>query len=779
MEWMNSGIERELPKGLIAWFDFKRGSKGLFVRGGSKECDVIGRYMRECGISVDEREAEELVYRKTQSIKFKYDYIVLAGVIERCSDAVTLLEVLRGMISETGKMIIGADNRLGARYFCGDRDIFTERNFDGIENYVRRGNIEKEELDGRAYSKAELQDMLEQSGFCCHRFYTTVPSFTHPQIIIAENYLPQEELETRIYPEYNFPDSVFLEEQNLYSGLIHNGLFHAMADGFLIECCVGGDLSDAMQITNSLERGRENAYSTIVRKSSVEKRAVYAAGEMGLRTIVRNAEDLRNHGISVLDAALQAGRLVMPYVRAENATAYFRRLIVTDKNLFFKELDRFWQMILHSSEHVPYQEIDWERFEPDWQKRKMDDPDKDKWKKIAFGTEEEKKDLGVILRCGYIDMASINCFFIDGEFVFFDQEFRVNNLPAAALMLRTIKFIYQQGAELEKEIPMKCVLERYHIWKHRELFVKFEQVFFRSILKQQDLMLYYKAKRTDSSVINSNRQRMNYSEYEYQRLFRDIFAGTEGRDIYLFGSGNFAKLFISRFGEDYRIAGIFDNNSLRWGKELDGIPILSPEEIEKLETGTYKIIICIKNCMAVIKQLINLGVRDYGVFDTNIDYPRKHFSAVQPKEGTMPKKYHLGYVAGVFDVFHIGHLNLLRRAKEQCEYLIVGVVSDESVMKGKRTAPYIPFDERLEIVRACRYVDEAVKIPEGYENTEEAYMRYRFDVQFSGSDYEKDPIWLSKKDFLERHGADMVFFPYTEHTSSTKIKERIRGDRTV
>lgn len=116
---------------------------------------------------------------------------------------------------------------------------------------------------------------------------------------------------------------------------------------------------------------------------------------------------------------------------------------------------------------------------------------------------------------------------------------------------------------------------------------------------------------------------------------------------------------------------------------------------------------------------------------------------------------------------------MFRRAKEECDYLIVGVVTDEGVMKAKRTMPFIPFDERIEIVRSCRYVDEAVEIPPEYSNTDEAYRRYQFDVQFSGSDYEHDEGWLAKRDYLRKQGANLVFFPYTESTSSSYIKELI------
>ncbi|MBE6096653.1 MAG: glycerol-3-phosphate cytidylyltransferase [Schwartzia succinivorans] len=179
-----------------------------------------------------------------------------------------------------------------------------------------------------------------------------------------------------------------------------------------------------------------------------------------------------------------------------------------------------------------------------------------------------------------------------------------------------------------------------------------------------------------------------------------------------------------------------------------------------------------------------MGITDYSIFDPNRSYPRKPRNVIIPQvreettdageEKPQAKKYHIGYIAGVFDLFHIGHLNMFRRAKEQCDYLIVGVVSDEGVRKNKGVDPFVPFEERLEIVRSCRYVDEANEIPLTYAGTREAWNLYHFDVQFSGSDYENNPYWLDEKDFLEKHGATLVFFPYTEKTSSTKIKALIK-----
>ncbi len=159
-----------------------------------------------------------------------------------------------------------------------------------------------------------------------------------------------------------------------------------------------------------------------------------------------------------------------------------------------------------------------------------------------------------------------------------------------------------------------------------------------------------------------------------------------------------------------------------------------------------------------------MGVTEYSIYDPDKSYPRKREPAQQAhasdgKEAA-PKKYRTGYIAGVFDLFHIGHSNMFRRAKEQYSYLIVGVVTDESVQKNKKTEPFIPFRERIEMVRSCRYVDEAVEIPLNYAGTRDAYRLYHFDCQFSGSDYRDNPDWLADKAFLEKHGAEMVFFPY-------------------
>lgn len=133
----------------------------------------------------------------------------------------------------------------------------------------------------------------------------------------------------------------------------------------------------------------------------------------------------------------------------------------------------------------------------------------------------------------------------------------------------------------------------------------------------------------------------------------------------------------------------------------------------------------------------------------------------------------IGYTTGVFDMFHIGHLNILKKAKEQCEYLIVGVSTDEVVEQYKHRKPVIPFEERLAIVQAVRYVDEVV--PQANMDKFEAWKVLQFNVLFHGSDWKNSPMYNKIERELNAVGVDVVYFPHTEGISTTDLIERIRA----
>lgn len=127
----------------------------------------------------------------------------------------------------------------------------------------------------------------------------------------------------------------------------------------------------------------------------------------------------------------------------------------------------------------------------------------------------------------------------------------------------------------------------------------------------------------------------------------------------------------------------------------------------------------------------------------------------------------VGYMSGTFDLFHIGHLNILRRAKEQCDYLIVGV-HESGARKGKPT--FIPFEERMQIVGHIKYVDKVIKsCPEDAD----VWNEYHYDKLFVGSDYQGTERFKRYEEFFADKGVEIVYFPYTKGTSSTQLREAI------
>lgn len=750
---------REFPKGLLKWFPFSKEEKIIYIGSAS---DAYYEALVELGHDVICASLEESVQPEWNG-KYRYffDCLVSVAELEKAANPDRVLGIWKELLIKNGRLLLGMNNRFGIRYFCGDRDPYTDRNFDGIENY-RRYFVKKEDvLTGREYNRAELEMLLDAAGWTNRKFYSVFPDLDAPSFIFAEEYIPNEELNTRCFPRYHYPDTVFLEEEFLYSDLIKNGMFHKMANAFLIECYKDEicECSDIEHVTMSLDRGQKDALFTIIHNNGiVEKRAAYEEGMHRLDEMLKNSEDLKAHGVEVVQANIDGKSYKMPFVESETALIYLQNLAHTDVNKFVREMDGFRTIILKSSEHATIKQ----------------------WNKDVE-----------CLKKGYIDLVPINCFVVDGEYLFYDQEFCIENCPIDTIVVRLIDFVYGDIG-IESILPRQFFYTRYGIEEDKIRDLRWVvNNFLTKLRKETELATYYETYRRNLEVVNANRQRMNYSEEEYQRKFVDIFRNLGDRKLILFGSGAFTKRFIAMYGKSYKIACILDNNEDRLGQRLDGYEIKSPEYLKELSKEDYMVLICIKSYVSVAKQLESMGITDYGIFDTSRSYAKPAYrqegidtrtdlsvkaaqSQQSQESGTeTKKKYHIGYVAGVFDMFHTGHVRLLQRAKKLCDYLIVGVVSDEDCYRQKNKYPVISCEDRVEVVKACRYADQVEALPTGFGGIRDAYKMFQFDAQFSGDDHGDDGVWLAEKEYLNKHGADLVFFDYTKGISSTEIRKRL------
>ena len=804
-------IISEFPKAALLWYGFKKDTDILYIYDGEKN-SAIQELLMTFGRCVDVVAASDIQYCADMSCNnwsgTRYDYIVGMDVLEKCDNPHELLSTLKALLKSSGRLLLGCENRLAIKYFCGERDPYTNHSFDGIENYRGMKQADKKEIAGQCYSGAELRSMLDESGLVNHKFYAVMPNLREVQLVYAEGYNPQEELAIRYFPVYEHPECVFINEEYLYTDLVKNGMFHAMADAYIIECSMDGTYDDIQHVTLSMDRGRENALVTGIcccggsgkltdniyddekissdnkkKLSTVYKKAIYEEGIVKLKQMQHNHEELRSRGIQVVDSYIEDDKFIMPYVDAPVAMIALKELAKKDKEEFYKAIEEMYELILSSSKHT--------------------DIISEKDKNSANG-----RDLGIILEKGYIDMVPLNCFY-DGSrknprdrFIYYDQEFYIENCPAKSILHRSLSIIYDgTDKEFEQLIPRSEIMDRFGLTECEDIWSHMSSKFTQKLRNQAELETYYRNRRVNARTLYTNREKLNYDARTYQNMFIDIFRGLDDENgnqvkkLVLFGSGIFTNRFLDEFDGCYEVYSVIDNNSARWGTTIKGVPINSPDILKSIPADELHIIICIKKYYGVVRQLADWGIEDYHIYDPGNDYPNKRRENVRKRLSQLPvndgnvddngsenvqketahndKPYNIGYIAGVFDLFHIGHLNMFRRAKELCNYLIVGVVSDEGVRIGKQAEPFVPFDERIEMVRSCRYVDEAVKLPPNFADTEDMYKVYHFDVQFSGSDYEHDPYWLARKDFLEKHGSTLVFFPYTQSTSSTKLKKAI------
>lgn len=737
-------IINEIRTGLWRWYDFIPESSVLYI---ADEAEIDFASFKIDGIKLSFATVDMIFQKKWyESHQKTFDYIISVEILEKQSSPVEILKKWQNLLKPTGCLLLGMNNRLGIRYFCGDRDPYTERNFDSIENY-RQAYVRKEDIFvGRMYAKNEIKNLLKKADWKNFKFFSVLTDLKNPSLILSENYIPNEDFSPRVFPTYNHPDTVFLVEENLYNSLFENDMFHNMANAYLVECPLTDNFSDVLQVTSSIDRGREDALFTIIHNNNkVEKRAVYPEGQERLIKLAENISEMQANGIKVIQGEIKDNCYVMPYINAEVGQLHLKKLLREDKQKFLEEMDHFRDIILNSSEVV------------------RNDPED-----------------GAILRKGFFEMIPLNSFYVDGDFVFYDQEFCIENCPANFIIARTIASFYYNNTKADVvniNFSEDELYERYGLLQDKLKWKKRELDFLEVLRNEKELKKYHSKIRRNNFTVSANRQRLNFSTDQYQRIFIDIFKNADTRKLILFGSGRYTQRFIELYAMDYNIEAIIDNNQEQWGNELAGIKIQSPDILNQFQTGEYKVIICIKKYPSVMRQLELMGISDYSIYDPNNNYPRKRKpivdGSVSTAQADSKKKYHTGYIAGVFDLYHIGHLNMFKRAKEQCDYLIVGVVTDEGVRKYKEVEPFVPFEERVEMVKSCRYVDEVVAIPPTYRDTIDAWKLHHFDVQFSGSDYINDANWLENKEFLEKHGADLVFFSYTQSTSSTKLKKLI------
>ncbi len=275
---------------------------------------------------------------------------------------------------------------------------------------------------------------------------------------------------------------------------------------------------------------------------------------------------------------------------------------------------------------------------------------------------------------------------------------------------------------------------------------------------------------------------------------KNIIIGYLSDDFDMFNIGHLNAIKNAKDLCDYLIVGVFTNEVIKKNKNInpvipfdERIKIVSavkfvdkviPQErydiegkVEIVKKHGINIVFSVPDCQGIEKR--NEAERIFGKVGCKVVY-LPHTNETNSKElvkKIRKKGFKIGYTTGVFDMFHIGHLNILERAKAQCDYLIVGVSTDECTKSYKNKTPVISFEERKQIVESIKFVDEV--IPQESMNKFEAWSRLKFNVLFHGDDWKGSSMYENIVKKLNEVGCEVVFLPHTDGISSTILRNKI------
>lgn len=330
---------------------------------------------------------------------------------------ISLLDDLYNLLNKDGILYLASENANAMAYECGETPSFS--------------NI---------YAKEYICNTLLHKHFFINAAYTVLPNIEETQILINHSYMVNESLSIRYVPTNKENFNRIINEGINYESIKDLNEFHNKANAYLFELAKKDNKNNILQITLSPDRGVDNFCITTIYEDKVEKTYPFKENF----NLLENNKYLTEHNISLVDLSYKDGIYTMPYIKDENCLLYFKRLLNEGSKTFIEMCDKYYDIIQKSS-------------------------------KIT-----ETNELGNILEKCYFDLVPLNCFMINGQFVFFDQEFCIDNYPADLIMWRTLYMIYNNVRE-DASPSRHEMYERYGIDKNATIFSKMSNDFLANL----------------------------------------------------------------------------------------------------------------------------------------------------------------------------------------------------------------------------------------------------------------------------------------------------------
>ena len=325
-----------------------------------------------------------------------------------------LLNTLFNNLNEDGTLYLLTENINSMSYVCGK-----------AHEYLN------------TYSKEYITNELLKNNYYINNCFSVFPSYEEAQLVISENYMINESIENRYVPTNKDNFERIVNERKMLGTITDKKQFHNNANNYLFSLSKKQKEDNILQVTLSSDRGLDNFSITTIYTDKVEKQYPFNPNT----NLLEYSKYLKEHNIKLVDMVYEHNIYSMPYIKYENCLLYFKRLLQSDIDKFITACDKYYQTIIHSSKCLKVNEY------------------------------------GMILERCYFDLVPLNCFVINDEFIFFDQEFYIENYPIDMVMWRSLYLIYNNTDNSE---DINMMFDRYNI-KHVPELIKMSDDFIRKL----------------------------------------------------------------------------------------------------------------------------------------------------------------------------------------------------------------------------------------------------------------------------------------------------------
>ena len=424
---------------------------GLFCRKGRRvvvleESSRRAHYIRER--YRNEKNLTVLTGKPAQAFfEGKFDYVYVEEMPENAVKLDHMLMEVQPYLKENGRLLFVCENRFGMRSWCGVPDTVSRIPFAALRGTEGTGLL----------TKADLIGLLKRNSWIgSYRLYYPFPDAFLTQAVYTDEYLPERSIRDRVIPYYTEEQKQCLVclENEISDKLIENRVFSVFANSFLVECSPKDFQEDVIFAALSLDRGRKNGFATVIRADkTVQKQILYPEGKECLRATYDNQKELIDRGIACVPQIWKERSIEMPFVEEKPLIKHLKEQFVADRKKVDSIFEQLYANILRSSEGVDFKDC------------------------ALKGSTLTEQNAGTVLKRAYLDMIPYNCFWRDGEIVFYDQEFVKENYPAKYVLFRALRYTYEYIPEAEKLIPLQHYKEKFGLSELWELFEKEEAAF--------------------------------------------------------------------------------------------------------------------------------------------------------------------------------------------------------------------------------------------------------------------------------------------------------------